>query len=116
MKKFRLNRYLTFRSSLSWYIISVNFIKIGWLEIKFWQIKISSKYYKELRSSIDFVLFVILLQCKDWFVWVIYLPTLYMQNFNINIISTECYKEISAIGKEMETFPATFDFSIVFKS
>ena len=28
----------------------------------------------------------------------------------------ECYEEISAIGKEVETFPATFDFSITFKS
>ena len=34
----------------------------------------------------------------------------------MNIISIECYEEISAIGKEVETFPATFDFSIVFKS
>ena len=39
-----------------------------------------------------------------------------MENFNINIISIECYEEISAIGKEVETFPATFDFSIAFKS
>ena len=39
-----------------------------------------------------------------------------MQNFNINIISIECYEEISAIGNEVETFPATFDFSIAFKS
>ena len=28
----------------------------------------------------------------------------------------ECYEEISAIGQEVETFPATFDFSIAFKS
>ena len=39
-----------------------------------------------------------------------------VQNFNINIISIECYEEISAIGKEIETFPATFEFSIAFKS
>ena len=38
------------------------------------------------------------------------------QNFNIIIIVIECYEEISAMGKEGETFPATFDFSIVFKS
>ena len=49
-------------------------------------------------------------------IWVIYPSTLYVQNFNINIIIIECYKEISAIGKEGETFPATFDFSIAFKS
>ena len=28
----------------------------------------------------------------------------------------ECYEEISTIGKEVETFPATFDFSIAFKA
>ena len=28
----------------------------------------------------------------------------------------ECYEEISAIGKEVETFPATFNFPIAFKS
>ena len=39
-----------------------------------------------------------------------------VQNFNINLISIECYEEISAIGKEVQTFPATFDFSIAFKS
>ena len=31
-------------------------------------------------------------------------------------MSIECYEEISAIGKEAETFPATFDFSVAFKS
>ena len=31
-------------------------------------------------------------------------------------MSMECYEEISPIGKEDETFPATFDFSITFKS
>ena len=36
--------------------------------------------------------------------------TFSVQNFNINIIVIECYEEISAIGKEFETFPATFDF------
>ena len=39
-----------------------------------------------------------------------------VQNFNINIISIECNEGISAIAKEVETFPATFDFSIAFKS
>ena len=39
-----------------------------------------------------------------------------MQTFNINIIIIECYKDISVIGKEVEAFPATFDFSIAFKS
>ena len=39
-----------------------------------------------------------------------------VQNFNINIISIEFYEEISTIGKEVEAFPATFDFSIAFKS
>ena len=32
------------------------------------------------------------------------------------LIVIECYEEISAIGKEVETFPATFDFFIAFKS
>ena len=39
-----------------------------------------------------------------------------VQNFNILIINIECYEEVSAIGREVETFPATFDFSIAFKS
>ena len=39
-----------------------------------------------------------------------------VQNFNINIISIDCYEEISAIGKEAETFPATFDLSVAFRS
>ena len=38
------------------------------------------------------------------------------KNFYMNIIVIECYREISAIGKDVETFPATSDFSIAFKS
>ena len=45
-----------------------------------------------------------------------YTATLYVQTFNINIMAIECYEEISAIGREVETFPSTFDFSITFKS
>ena len=33
-----------------------------------------------------------------------------------NIITAECYDRTSAIGKEVKTFLATFDFSIEFKS
>ena len=71
-------------------------------------------YVKYLR----FVKKLTLLQCKseDPFIWVIYPLTFSVQNFNINIKSIECYEKISAIGKEVESFPATFDFSIVFKS
>ena len=53
---------------------------------------------------------------EDQSIWVIYPPTLYMQNFNINIKVMECYEKTSAIVKEVETFSATFDFSIAFKS
>ena len=31
-------------------------------------------------------------------------------------MNMECYEEISVIGKEVETFPVTSDFSIVSKS
>ena len=55
-------------------------------------------------------------ESEDQSVWVIYHPTLYVQNFSMNIISIECYEEISAIGEEVETFPASSDFSIAFKS
>ena len=37
-------------------------------------------------------------------------------NVSVNITITECYERTSAIGKEVEAFPATFDSSIAFKS
>ena len=39
MKNFRSLRYLIFRLSIPCCITSVNFIKIGWLEIEYQQIK-----------------------------------------------------------------------------
>ena len=57
MKYFRLLRYLIFRVSILHCFTSVKFIKIGWLEIEYQQIKDLLKYYlqilfKELKSLI----------------------------------------------------------------